>query len=366
MHQFAASEAGSWETGHIMRHLSWLDRLLPLWIISAMVLGVLLGNYVPSVGTILGSTTIAEVSLPIAIGLLWMMYPVFCKVRYEQLGSLFRSKQAGRNIVFSLIANWIVAPLLMAALAWAALPDLPSYRVGILLVGVARCIAMVLIWNDLAGGDPEWCAVLVAVNSILQVLLFSPLAYFYAVVIGKGTGLNINMWLAGFMTRLILRNMTRKMIGPEWYDQKFLRFIAPTSLLGLLFTIIVMFALQGQSIVEQIGEVMRVCVPLVLYFCIAFSACFTACGYFRTPYALAVTQSFTAASNNFELAIAVAVATYGIESQEALATVIGPLVEVPVLLGLVYLSLYLRRFYPEVDARNGNASCARDEGASLP
>ncbi|KAJ3278405.1 hypothetical protein HK104_002365 [Borealophlyctis nickersoniae] len=329
-----------------------------------MVLGVLLGVYVPSVQSVLDATKIADVSLPVAIGLLAMMYPVFCKVRYERLADIFRTPGVVRNILVSLAVNWVAAPLIMTALAWATLPDLPGFRSGVMLVGVARCIAMVLIWNQLADGDVEWCAVLVALNSVLQVLLYSPFAYFYAVIIGKGPAINVNMWLvtrsvliflgipllAGLMTRIVLRWALRRWLPRGWYDKAFLNFIGPLALLGLLYTIVVMFALQGRQMVHQIGNVFRVAVPLTLYFFIVFTLTFLLCRHLRIPYATAATQSFTAASNNFELAIAVAVATYGINSEQALATVVGPLVEVPVLLGLVYLSLWFRKFYPVFDA----------------
>ncbi|KAJ3009387.1 hypothetical protein HKX48_008007, partial [Thoreauomyces humboldtii] len=219
-----------------------------------MVVGVVLGYYVPSVSRVLGSTQLASVSLPIAIGLLIMMYPVFCKVRYETLGSVFRARGVLRNLASSLIVNWILAPLLMAALAWACLPDLPGYRTGVLLVGVARCIAMVLIWNDLADGDREWCAIIVAINSVLSLFLYGPFAYFLAVIVGRGEAIDINMWLvirsvliflgiplvAGLLTRLLLRPL----MGANRYDNNFLKVVGPLSLLGLLFTILVMFALQ--------------------------------------------------------------------------------------------------------------------------
>ncbi|TPX62782.1 hypothetical protein SpCBS45565_g06944 [Spizellomyces sp. 'palustris'] len=332
-----------------------------------MALGVLLGYFVPSIRTVLNSSTIVDVSLPIAIGLLWMMYPVFCKVKYEKLSKIFQTTGVFRNLASSVLFNWLLAPLMMAALAWATLPDLSTYRTGVLLVGVARCIAMVLIWNELAGGDREWCAVLIALNSILQVVLYGPLAYFYTVIIGKGSSIDIDMWLvtrsvliflgipllAGFLTRFVLCHLCRGFLGETWYERKFLKWIGPTSLLGLLFTIVVMFALQGRRIIDNINGVLRVAVPLILYFCIIFALALLACAYLRMPYRTAVTQSFTAASNNFELAIAVAVATFGIDSQEALATVIGPLIEVPVLLGLVYLSLWFRPHYPVVEEMSG-------------
>ncbi|KAJ3201203.1 hypothetical protein HDU67_001497 [Dinochytrium kinnereticum] len=328
-----------------------------------MGLGFVIGRFVPSARSALDSNKVADVSIPIFIGLLWMMYPVLCKVKYERLPRLLRSKSSLNILGISLLLNVIIAPLVMTALAWMTLPDLPNHRTGIILVGVARCIAMVLIWNQLAGGDPEWCAILVAVNALLQLVLFGPTAYFLLVTIGKGdTTYQIDLWLitrsvliflgvplvAGVITRFVLRfALAVKWKGAaRWYDETFLKYIGPTSLLGLLFTIVVMFALQGQRIVEDFTSVLRVSVPLLLYFTIVFSGTFLICLYFtRTPHAIAVTQSFTAAGNNFELAIAVAVASYGIDSKEALATVIGPLIEVPVLLGLVHLAVAVKGRY---------------------
>ncbi|KAJ3209242.1 hypothetical protein HDU67_006304 [Dinochytrium kinnereticum] len=347
----------------VMPKLGLLDKLLPLWILIAMGLGLVLGYFVPSVRSALDSNKIADVSIPIAVGLLWMMYPVLCKVKYERLPTLLKSKSTVNILSMSLLLNVIVAPLIMTALAWMTLPDLPNHRTGIILVGVARCIAMVLIWNQLAGGDAEWCAILVAVNAILQLLLFGPTAYFLCVIVGKGDpSYRIDLWLitrsvliflgipllAGVVTRVVLRFVMgwRWKGAAKWYDETFLKFIGPTSLLGLLFTIVVMFALQGERIVKDFTSVLRVSVPLLLYFTIVFSGTFLLCLYFtRTPHALAVTQSFTAAGNNFELAIAVAVASYGIDSKEALATVIGPLIEVPVLLGLVHLAVAVKGRY---------------------
>lgn len=333
--------------------LSLVDTLLPLWIIICMVGGVLIGYYVPNVETVLDAAKFADVSLPIAIGLLLMMYPVFCRIKYEELGELFKGRLMKNQILFSLAVNWIVAPLIMVALAWMTLPDLPDYRSGVILVGVARCIAMVLIWNQLAGGNEEFCAVTVAINSILQIILYGPLAYFYVVIVGKGTTFQIDMWvivrsvliymgiplLAGFMTRLILRRY-------EWYQKTFVPAVGKLSLLALLYVIVVMFALQGHEIVNDIRNVLRTAVPLILYFIVVFMGVLAWCLATKVPYEIATPQCFTAASNNFELAIAVAVGTYGVKSKEALAATIGPLIEVPMLLLLVYVIKYVQgRWY---------------------
>jgi ACR3 family arsenite transporter len=321
-----------------------------------MIIGVLLGYYVPSIHSIIDTVQIADVSLPIAIGLLWMMYPVLCKVKYETLFKVFQEKRLIRYIAVALLLNVIIAPALMTALAWATLPDLPEHRSGVILVGAASCIAMVLVWNQLAQGDSEYCAILVAINSIIQILLYSPLAYFYIVIVGRESSLEVNMWLvtrsvliflgiplvAGLLTRIILR----KFFGSSWYESRFLPIIGPFSLLGLLFTVIIMFSSQGKRIVDNIAPVFRVSVPLILYFVIFFFAVFYACYRLRIPYPLAVTQSFTASSNNFELAISVAIATYGIDSNQALATVVGPLIEVPVLLSLVYVCKWAKIRWP--------------------
>ncbi|KAF9178708.1 hypothetical protein BGZ51_005260 [Haplosporangium sp. Z 767] len=333
--------------------LSLIDTLLPLWIIICMVGGVLIGYYVPNVETVLDAAKFADVSLPIAIGLLVMMYPVFCRIKYEELGALFKGRFMRNQILFSLVVNWIVAPLFMVALAWMTLPDLPDYRSGVILVGVARCIAMVLIWNQLAGGNQEFCAVTVAVNSLLQIVLYGPLAYFYVVIVGKGTTFHIDMWiivrsvliymgiplLAGFLTRWILRRY-------EWYHKTFVPLVGKLSLLALLYVIIVMFALQGHEIVNDIGNVLRTAVPLIIYFIAIFIGVLLWCLATKVPYEIAAPQCFTAASNNFELAIAVAVGTYGVKSKEALAATIGPLIEVPMLLLLVYVIKFVRgRWY---------------------
>ncbi|KAJ3248545.1 hypothetical protein HDU78_000193 [Chytriomyces hyalinus] len=339
--------------------LSWLDRLLPINILLAMIIGTLIGRYVPNAAVALNSGSIADVSLPIFIGLLWMMYPVLCKVKYESLYSLISNRDAKKIIAFSLLINVIIAPLIMTGLAWATLPDLPHERTGVILVGAARCIAMVLIWNQLACGDSEWCAILVAVNAFVQLFLYGPVAYFLSVTIGGGgEGVQmVSMWLTvrsvliflgiplagGMLTRWVLRFLCNKQ---SWYDNKFLPFIGPQALIGLLYTIIVMFILQGNEIITHIPNALRTAVPLLLYFAIMFFSTLAASLYItKSPFPIGVTQSFTAAGNNFELAIAVAVATYGMNSKEAFSAVIGPLIEVPVLLGLVYVARGLEGEY---------------------
>ncbi|KAJ3246175.1 hypothetical protein HDU77_009079 [Chytriomyces hyalinus] len=338
--------------------LSWLDRLLPINILLAMVIGTLIGRYVPNAPVALNSGSIADVSLPIFIGLLWMMYPVLCKVKYESLYSLLSNRDAKKIIAFSLLINVIIAPLIMTGLAWATLPDLPHERTGVILVGAARCIAMVLIWNQLACGDSEWCAILVAVNAFVQLFLYGPVAYFLSVTIGGGEGVQmVSMWLTvrsvliflgiplagGMLTRWVLRFLCNKQ---SWYDNKFLPFIGPQALIGLLYTIIVMFILQGNEIITHIPNALRTAVPLLLYFAIMFFSTLAASLYItKSRFPIGVTQSFTAAGNNFELAIAVAVATYGMNSKEAFSAVIGPLIEVPVLLGLVYVARGLEGEY---------------------
>ena len=345
--------------GKKKKHLGFLDTFLSLWIILAMVGGVLVGVYIPSFQNILNTSTIDNVSLPVFIGLLLMLYPVFCKVKYEQLHLLVGNRVGLPYIAFSILLNWFICPFIMAGLAWLTMPDLPHFRIGVILIGVARCIAMVLIWNDLAGGDAEWCAILVSVNSVLQMLLFAPVAYFFTVIIGGGDAniTSIQMgpvvvnvliflgipFLAGLLTRLLLRFTLND--SKEWYDGTFVPIVSPIALLGLLYTIFIMFALQGNQMVKEIGSVLRVMVPLILYFTIVWISTIALAKYFKFPFAIAVTQAFTAGSNNFELAMAIAIATYGVNSQEALATTIGPLVEVPVLLGLVYLTPVVERHY---------------------
>ncbi|OCT47224.1 Arsenite resistance protein ArsB [Cladophialophora carrionii] len=345
--------------------LGWLDRLLVLWILLAITIGILLGNFVDGVGPALQKGKFVQVSVPIAVGLLVMMYPILCKVKYETLHRVFAHRQIWIQLGFSVVANWVIAPLLMLGLAWAFLPDRPELRNGLVFVGLARCIAMVgantycfnqehtnqtawqvLIWTGLAGGDEEYCAILVAFNSILQMVLYAPLAILFVNVISDGGGTevaystvaqSVGVFLGIPLGAAIATRLTLRSINATWYDQKFLVWIAPWSLLGLLYTILVLFASQGKQVVHQIVSVVRVAAPLVVYFVVIFFVTLLITKRIGFGYKLAATQSFTAASNNFELAIAVAVATFGANSDEALATTVGPLIEVPVLISLVYV-----------------------------
>lgn len=327
--------------------LGLLDRFLAVWIFLAMAVGIILGNFVPSMSPALEKGKFVGVSVPIAIGLLVMMYPILCKVQYESLHKLLNKKELWKQIGFSVFVNWIIAPFLMFALSWAFLPDKSHLRNGLILVGLGRCIAMVLIWNALAGGNNDYCAILVAVNSILQIVLFAPLAIFFLNVISDEHGIApisysvVATSVAAFLgiplgAAVITRFGLRFIAGPAWYDRIFIRFVSPWSLIGLLYTILVLFAAQGHQVVHQIVSVLRVAAPLVVYFAIVFFTTVGICRMLGFEYQFLVTQSFTAASNNFELAIAVAVATFGPNSDEALASTVGPLIEVPVLLGLVY------------------------------
>lgn len=320
-----------------------------------MGLGIILGNLVPETGPALQRGKFVGVSVPIAVGLLVMMYPILCKVRFETLHLLLKTKELWKQIGISFVLNWIVAPFFMTGLAWAFLPDRQELRDGLIFVGVARCIAMVLIWTDLAGGDSDYCAVLVAFNSILQMVLFAPFAVFYVRVVSgdptdvsgdlyEDAAVSVAVFLgiplgAAVVTRLVLR----RLLGEHNYQHNFIRYIGPFSLIGLLYTIIVLFASQGLHVVEQITSVLRVCAPLVVYFLVIFPFTAYMMWKFGFGYKISATQSFTAASNNFELAIAVVVAIYGAGSQEALAATVGPLIEVPVLVGLVYVAKWVRR-----------------------
>lgn len=337
-----------------LRGLSFLDRFLVLWIFLAMALGIILGNLVPSTGPSLQRGTFVGVSVPIAIGLLVMMYPILCKVRYESLHLLLSHRALWLQLGVSFILNWIIAPLLMTGLAWAFLPDRPDLREGLIFVGVARCIAMVLIWTDLARGDGDYCAVLVAFNSLLQIVLFAPLALFYVRVVSHGgegetvqyevVAKSVAVFLgiplaAAILTRAILL----RVLGPKRYQTHFIRPISPLSLIGLLYTIVVLFASQGAHVVHQITSVLRVAAPLVVYFVLVFAGTVFLCRRCGFAYGVSCTQSFTAASNNFELAIAVCVSTFGSGSGQSLAATVGPLIEVPVLVGLVYVSKFVKK-----------------------
>lgn len=341
-----------------LARLSIVDRFLPVWILSAMALGLGLGRMIPDLNDWLDTVKIGTVSFPIAIGLLAMMYPVLAKVRYSRIGKIASDR---RLMVTSLVLNWVVGPALMFALAWLLLPDLPEYRTGLIIIGLARCIAMVLIWNDLACGDREAAAVLVALNSVFQIVAYSVLGYFYLGLLPSWLGLdttalNVSMWdiarivlvflgiplVAGYLTRF----WGERSRGTTWYERRFLPKLAPWALYGLLFTVVILFALQGETIIGRPGDVARIAVPLLVYFGVMWGFSFLLGLKLGLTYEHNTTVAFTAASNNFELAIAVSIGVFGVTSGEALAGVVGPLIEVPVLVGLVYVALWARkRFY---------------------
>ncbi|MBE9405060.1 ACR3 family arsenite efflux transporter [Brachybacterium muris] len=342
-----------------MEEMSFLDRWLPVWILAAMAVGLLLGRFVPGLNTALEAVKIGSVSLPIAIGLLVMMYPVLAKVRYDETRRIGADR---RLLVTSLVLNWLVGPALMFGLAWIFLADLPEYRTGLIIVGLARCIAMVLIWNDLACGDREAAAVLVAINSVFQVIAFGALGWFYLQALPSWLGLpttsaefsigaivlSVLIFLgiplvAGFLTRIL----GEKAKGRAWYEERFLPKIGPWALYGLLFTIVLLFALQGDAILSAPGDVARIALPLLVYFVVMFLGSFLLGRAIGLNYAKSTTVAFTASGNNFELAIAVAIGTFGVTSGQALAGVVGPLIEVPVLVALVYVALAMgRRLFP--------------------
>ncbi|KAJ5337117.1 Arsenical-resistance protein ACR3 [Penicillium brevicompactum] len=330
--------------------LGLLDRFLAVWIFLAMAIGIILGNFVPSTGPALERGKFVGVSIPIAVGLLVMMYPILCKVRFESLHHVFKTKDIWAQMAFSMLLNWIVAPFLMLGLAWAFLPDEPELRQGLIVVGLARCIAMVLVWTGLAGGDNEYCAILVALNSILQMVLFAPMGVFFIEVISGDqvtfeyaiAAKSVAVFLGIPLGAAIITRFIGRKISDQWFET-FLRWISPLSLIGLLFTILVLFASQGRHVVEQIVSVVRVAAPLIVYFLIIFFATLLVTYKLGFGYKLSTVQSFTAASNNFELAIAVAVAVFGADSNQALAATVGPLIEVPVLLGLVYIVKWIAR-----------------------
>lgn len=343
---------------NILLSLGWLDRLLSLFIILAMIIGVVIGEFAPNASRDLSAGNFRGVSAPLVVGLIVMMWPILTKVQYERLPKMFAARKLWYQLAMSLLLNWIVGPLLMMGLAWATLPDLDNYRVGVIMVGLARCIAMVMIWNKIARGDSDICAIIVIFNSILQIVLYAPLALLFINVISNEKGFSLGYsdvaiavaiylgipLLAGVLTRLMVMGL----LGRDFFQNHFLPYFGPLSLIALLYTIIIIFAEQAQHILDNLGPVFRTFVPLVLYFALMWTGSFVLIwrlslryGKRDWGYQMAVVQAFTAGSNNFELAIAVCVAVFGAGSEQALAATIGPLVEVPVLLVLSWTAIFV-------------------------
>ncbi len=358
----------------VVKRLSFLNRFLTVWIFLAIFLGLALGVLIPDRSDFLNSLSVGPTSIQNTIRLLMMMYPPLAKVKYEELSQITKQPEARTMFSTSLFLNYVVGPFLMFALAWIFLPDLPEYRIGLILTGIARCIAMVLVWNQLAEGDSEYCALLVALNSIFQIIMYSFYAYFLVYilsdVVSPGSGQVVEISIVSiaisvaiylgipFVAGVITRYTLLKKKGAEWYDHKFIPKISKVSLLALLFTIVVMFSLRAQTVIELPLDVVRIAIPLLVYFLIMFLLSFYLSIRLRFDYPHAVAQTFTASSNNFELTIAVAIGVFGIASGVAFAAVIGPLVEVPVLIALVNLAFWFRKRYYNADdkVKNGGGT----------
>jgi ACR3 family arsenite transporter len=358
----------------LRRQLSLVDRYLPIWILSAMGAGLALGRLWPGIGTALGLWQVQSVSVPIAIGLLLMMYPILARVQYGRIREVTRGWRA---TAFSLLLNWVVGPALMFGLAWALLPDAPALRTGVILVGLARCIAMVLVWNQLAGGDAEYATVLVALNAVFQIVAYAGLTVFYLSIVPSWLHLptqsiSVNVSTVALSVLVFLgvplvaalasRLGLARWKGRSWYDERFSPAVSRLTLWGLLFTVVVMFAIQGLSITTLPFTVLRVVAPLLAYFLAMWALAFFGSRWLGLGYEKSVTVAFSAASNDFELAIAVAVVVFGVASQVAFASVIGPLVEVPVLLALVYLALASRPWFPGSGSRTPERAAATPSG----